>query len=158
MIQMQSAERELEQATVYLRTGPLRNLAHELSSLIYLASTRDYATGRYHHDGLGLRYGEETANEALACCHQEVFSRIILFSLEDLVQDVNAFIESSGEDRYQIVKNWKKLKPYSVLIPSDCDPLERELFISNFKFALAVAAGNPPCESPRTSQSSSQYP
>ncbi len=39
----------------------LSKIRGDLARLIYLASTRDYNTGKYHHDGLAARFQAEIA-------------------------------------------------------------------------------------------------
>ena len=43
----------------------LSKVSCDLARLIYLASTRDYNTGAYHHDGLASRFRADAASKAL---------------------------------------------------------------------------------------------
>ena len=63
--------------------------------MIYLASTRDYNTGLYYHQGLALRFSEEAACEALADCHREAFEELVAASLEELVYELEAYLKST---------------------------------------------------------------
>src|ERR1700730_17234256 len=65
---------------LHLRT--LSKISRPLDRLIYLASTRDYNTGLYYHDGLAARFSEEVACEALADCHREAFRELTSSSLK----------------------------------------------------------------------------
>ena len=49
----------LEDALNDLQGHTLRGIPGEIARLVYLASTRDYNTGRYYHDGLVFRFTEE---------------------------------------------------------------------------------------------------
>ena len=77
---------------LHLRT--LSKIPRPLDRLIYLASTRDYNTGLYYHDGLAARFSEEVACEALADCHREAFRELTSSSLEDLVSQMEAYMAS----------------------------------------------------------------
>ena len=66
----------------------LSKLSCDLARLIYLASTRDYNTGTYHHDGLASRFNPEVAAKALETAHRQIFSRLSAYSLEELVEQL----------------------------------------------------------------------
>ena len=63
-------------------------LACDLARLIYLASTRDYNTGTYHHDGLASRFSPEVAAKALEIAHRQIFLQLSAYSLEELVEQL----------------------------------------------------------------------
>lgn len=118
-----------------------RTLAHlplALERMIYLASTRDYNNGLYYHQGLASRYSEAAACEALADCHRESFRELLGASLEDLVQQLQAYAESSGAIISNFVAAWKELAPYRVAVPVGTDPLAADFVFSNLKVALAI--------------------
>src|SRR5436190_1559634 len=54
----------VEDALRDLRNRTLAKLDGDLARLVYLASTRDYNTGRYAHDGLSFRFSESVAETA----------------------------------------------------------------------------------------------
>lgn len=128
---------ELSAAVEDLKKHTLVSLRGEIARLIYLAGTRDYNTGKYHHDGLALRFTQEIANEAIGKCHEEVFRRVAETPLEDLVSQLQEYI--TGEYREdEVIAAWLKLEPYRVVIPLTCDPLSAKLFCSNLMIALAI--------------------
>ena len=90
------------------------------------------------NDGLAFSFTRELTELALALCHQEVFERIGTASLADLVREIEAFIRSTNAEPHKVLDAWKKLQPYRVLIPQDCDSLTSEFFFSNIRIALAV--------------------
>jgi hypothetical protein len=121
-----------------LKERTLARLPGEVAKLVYLASTRDYVTGRYHHDGLAFRFNEQLAEVALAVCHREVFDKMAVVSLQELVQGIEIFIQTNRTEPYKVLDTWKNLLPYRVVIPEHCDRVAREYFFSNFRMALAV--------------------
>lgn len=128
--------RDLEQRT-------LAALPCALSRLVYLASTRDYNTGQYRHDGLAQAFTAEGSQEALARCHDAVFRSLTLKSLADVVQDFRTYLRSIQEDQGKILQAWDRLEAYRVLVPAMCGSIERELFISNVKIALEIVRSAP---------------
>jgi hypothetical protein len=131
-----------------LKNRTLSGMGTEFARLIYLASTRDYNTGRYYHDGLAFQFSEETAGKALAEAHTEVFLDLALGSLESLVDQLQLYLRSVGAEPGEIVRVWEKLQPYRVAIPMDSDALTAALFSANVKLALTVVEsrqkGQPP--------------
>src|ERR1700719_4549280 len=95
---------------LHLRT--LSKISRPLDRLIYLASTRDYNTGLYYHDGLAARFSEEVACEALADCHREAFRELTSSPLKELVSQLGGYIDSTHTEPQDFIATWKKLEPY----------------------------------------------
>ena len=128
-----------------LEARTLAGLRGDVSRVVYLSGTRDYNTGRYQHDGLVLRFGESAAQTALARCHEAVFQDLVNCGLQSLVAQLAAYIESTGADQARVLDSWRRLEAYRVLIPSNCDSLSADCFITNIKIALEVLRlGAPP--------------
>ena len=121
-----------------LQNRTLSNIGSKFSQLIYLASTRDYNTGRYYHDGLAFHFSEEVAAEALAEEHKEVFVDLVLEPLENLVHQLQTYLRSVGAEPMEIIRAWEKLEPYRVAIPLRSEPLTAAFFLANLKIALAI--------------------
>ncbi len=121
-----------------LRRRTLSTIDRPLDRLIYLASTRDYNTGFYYHEGLASRFPQEVVCEALADCHREAFRALVASSLEELVLQMDAYIASTSTNPSDFVAAWKKLEPYRVAVPVDTDGLTADFLFSNFKIALAI--------------------
>jgi hypothetical protein len=128
----------VEQAYDDLLRRSLSKIEGDLARLIYLASTRDYNTGKYHHDGLAARFQEEIAGQALELAHREIFCRIATSSLEELVAQVEIYVSSSRQSREEVLQVWQKLEPYRVALPVDVNIAVAQLFVSNIKLALAI--------------------
>lgn len=129
---------QVQQAADDLRLRTLSDVRRPLDRLIYLASTRDYNTGLYYHDGLAARFGEEVACEALAECHREAFDQLVAASLEILVNQMEAYMKSTQTLPADFLAMWKGLEPYRVAVPVGGDALSTEFLFSNFRVALAI--------------------
>ena len=123
-----------------LRTRTLGRLQGDFARLVYLASTRNYNTGRYEHDGLTFRYGMPVAERVLVTAHREVFLRLALRSLEDLTVEVQQYVFFESDSPEELLKVWTDLEAYRILVPSEDDPLIVKIFRSNLSAALAIAA------------------
>ncbi|HEY0704761.1 MAG TPA: hypothetical protein VGD60_18475 [Candidatus Acidoferrales bacterium] len=123
-----------------LRRRTLIHLPLALERMIYLASTRDYNSGLYHHEGLASRYSAEAACEGLADCHHESFRELLAASLEDLVRQLQAYADSTDTLASNFVTTWQELEPYRAAVPVGTDPLAAQFVFSNLKVALAVFA------------------
>ncbi len=126
------------QAADDLRRRSLVGYPRPLDRLIYLASMRDYNTGLYYHAGLASRYSAEVACEAMADCHREAFRQLVSNSLEELVEQLEAYMASTHTSPTDFVTAWKGLEPYRVAVPVESDPLSAQLLFSSFKIALAI--------------------
>jgi hypothetical protein len=129
---------EVHQAAEDIRKRTLSDIPRSLDRLIYLASMRDYNTGLYYHDGLASRFSQEVACEALADCHREAFRQLVGSSLQDLVGQMQAYMDSTRTRPADFVTAWKKLEPYRVAVPVETDPLSAQFLFSSFKIALAI--------------------
>src|ERR1700693_885730 len=121
-----------------LRWRTLSKIDRPLDRLIYLASTRDYNTGMYYHDGLAARFTQETACQALADCHRETFRQVTGSPLKDLVDQVEGYMATTHASPAEFIAVWKGLEPYRVAVPVETDLLSAEFFFSNLKVALAI--------------------
>jgi hypothetical protein len=116
----------------------LSKVSCDLARLVYLASTRDYNTGSYHHEGLANRFRPDAASKALEIAHQQVFYRLAACSLEELVAQLNTYLDCSHESPAEVLRTWQKLEPYRVAIPVEVHPTVARLFLSNVRLALAI--------------------
>jgi hypothetical protein len=116
----------------------LSKISGDLGRLIYLASTRDYNTGTYHHEGLAARFRSDVAGKALEAAHRQVFYKISACALKELVEELEIYIHSSRQSRKDVLHVWQKLEPYRVAIPVDVNRVVARLFLSNVRLALAV--------------------
>lgn len=129
---------DVQMAAQDLRRRTLSTIERPLDRLIYLASLRDYNTGVYYHDGLAARFSDDVACEALADCHREEFRQLFSCSLEELVDQLDAYVDSTHTMAQEFIAAWKGLEPYRIAVPVETDPLSAEFFFSNLKIALAI--------------------
>jgi hypothetical protein len=129
---------DVQHASEDLRRRTLACMERPLDRLIYLASTRDYNSGIYYHDGLAAQFTEEVASEALADCHREAFQELLSAPLKDLVSQFESYMQSTPAHPTDFISTWKRIEPYRVAIPVNTDPLSADFLFSNFKIALAV--------------------
>ncbi len=129
---------DIEPAITDLRRRSLSRLPGDFSRLVYLASSRDLSSGRYSHDGLAFHFSETVASKAMAACHTEIFDRLLFCSLEELIVELRKYISSTEIRPGDVLRSWKHLGSYRVTIPSECDELAAEIFLSNVKIALEI--------------------
>ena len=129
---------DVEFALRDLHTRTLAKLKGDFARLIYLASTRNYNSGHYEHDGLSFRFAQPAAEMALDIAHREIFLSLALSPLPLLVQELEQYVFSGCEQPDELLSTWKDLQAYRVLPPAHDDPLTVSLFLSNVKVALAL--------------------
>jgi hypothetical protein len=110
----------------------------DLARLIYLASTRDYNSGTYHHEGLSQRYRPDEARNALEAAHRDIFYRLAELPLEELVAELEAYVRASRETPLEFLRTWQELEPYRVAVPMEVGTTMVQLFLSNIRIALEV--------------------
>ena len=128
----------VEDALRDLQNRTLARLDGDLARLVYLASTRDYNTGRYAHDGLSFHYSDSVAQEALAVAHRRVFENLAVSPLRIVVANLEEYIRSGCAGPNELVTAWNTSEAYRVLSPVTADSLTVKLFNSNIKVALAI--------------------
>jgi hypothetical protein len=116
----------------------LSKISGDMGRLIYLASTRDYNTGTYHHEGLAARFRSDIAGQALATAHRQIFDKLSTCPLEQLVRELETYVQSCRQTREEILQVWQKLEPYRVALPVDANRVVARLFVANVRLALAI--------------------
>ncbi len=126
------------EAVEYIHNRTLASLPGDVARPVYLASTRDYNTGEYLHDGIIYRFGEEIAVEAMAACHQEIFIRLAYGSFKTLMQELASYMESLTVQPAKFLDVWREYEPYRAMLPHGCDSVSLKLFFYDIMTALEV--------------------
>jgi hypothetical protein len=129
---------EVERLVRDIEERTLARLDGFFSQLVYLASLRDYNTGRYHHYGLESRYTAGAIDAGLHQCHVRVFEELVALPLKEQTEGLLNFFESLKEDKTRLVAVWRTLRSFQILPPEDCHPLARELFDKNIEIMLQI--------------------
>ena len=132
----------VEEAHSDLRRRTLAKISGNFARLIYLASTRDYNSARYHHSGLADRFSPHIAAKALERAHREAFRELETAPLANLAHELELYMRSTREDPEDFFRAWQAVEPFRVVVPVGANPTSAALFISNVKFALEVLRSN----------------
>ena len=106
--------------------------------LLYIASLRDLSTGHYEHSGLSAVYSPEAIQEALECCHHEIFQKILETPLAVQMEDLRECLEGMEGDFSSTISNWRRLESYRILPPGNAPDYLKELFFSNLRALLEI--------------------
>lgn len=124
--------------------------------LVYLASLRDYNTDRYAHAGWAFELTEEGADRALRELHRQEFHQLVQLPVAEMAKELEAYFESLREPLGGVFAVWNELESFRALVPLGSHPVDRDLFFSSVKAALAIlGARGVPFPLP---QSASQLP
>ena len=129
---------DVEAARKHLAERTLSKISGDFARLIYLASTRNYNTGEYHHEGLACMFTEPVAARALAKCHREVFSQLVRCPLKVLVEQLELYARINCHTVSDLVRIWERLEPYRATVPLESSAIAARFFASNIKAALAI--------------------
>lgn len=122
----------------------LAPMSNSFARLVYLASLRDLGTNLYEHAGLAAVYGKDAVQQALRHCHEELFERILELPLPVQEQDLREYFASLPGGVGVAASNWRKLEAYRGLLPVDAPDYLRELFCSNVRAIVEIAAKEAP--------------
>ena len=103
-----------------------------------MASLRDRSSGRYEHQGLAALYPEESVQQALELCHEQIFERILEMPLEKQLEDLRNCLGAMEGGLASVVSHWRGLESYRVLWPENAPEYLKELFFSNLRALLEI--------------------
>lgn len=121
-------------------TRTLAAIPSDYARLLYVSSLRDLASGCYRHEGLAVVYPEGAVQQALAHCHEELFTKILETPLEGQEWDLRTCLKALEGDFWGMVTRWQELEVYRVLLPSGVPAYLRDLFCSNLRALLGILA------------------
>jgi hypothetical protein len=106
--------------------------------LTYIASLRDLSSGKYEHAGLAALYPPESVQEALSCCHMEMFQKILETPLSVQEGDLRECLEGMPKPLGETVSHWRQMESYRILPPESAPDYLKELFFSNLRALLEI--------------------
>lgn len=129
-------------------SNSLSSMPGDISRLIHVATLRDLATGRYHHQGLEAIYSAAAVDQALRLCHGELFEKVLESSLEQQNADLRRCLSGFDGSLEEVAANWKEQEFYRFLIPSGSPDYLRDLFCSNLNVLLQLIVRQSPIPEP----------
>ena len=116
----------------------LAAIPSDFGRLYYVSSLKDSLTGRYQHDGLMDMYSENSVQEALGQCHEELFSRILETPLSEQERDLRKCLDATGDRFWTFVESWQNDKSFQAMCPEGLPSYLNDLFCSNVAALLAI--------------------
>ncbi len=110
----------------------------EYGKLVYLASLRDLASGRYVHAGLEAIYGRRDTHEGLWQTHKQICMRILETPLGKQEADLALCLRGFEGELEEVIAHWRELEFYLALLPFGLPHYLRSLFSSNVEILLSV--------------------
>lgn len=120
-------------------------LPNDLARLIYLASIRDYNTGRYLHPDLSRKYNADAVDGWLHVYHSRIFDNLLGAPVNDYVDQLRLYASFSGTPAPELARTWKTLEAYKAAVPLGCDRLAADIFYLNMFAALFILDNSPEC-------------
>jgi len=102
--------------------------------LVFLASLRDPASGKYHSEALDALLGPQDADRAIRHSHYQVFSQWLAFSLSEQKEDISEFLNGKAGAR----PTWSAALSYRQLIPASAREVERQLYFADLETLLEL--------------------
>ncbi|MGD0522693.1 MAG: hypothetical protein ABSA48_15660 [Terracidiphilus sp.] len=108
----------------------LSRISTHFGRLVFLASLRDSATGRYCHDDLLRLLGSDDTDRTLCRSHHQVFAEWLGFSLAEQKSDLDEYLQETGSSRYAT--------HYRNLVPPTARDVERQLYLTDLETLLGL--------------------
>jgi hypothetical protein len=120
----------------------LAAIPSDFGRLCYISSLKHAGTGRYEHDGLLRLYSENSVQEALADCHEEMFSRILETPLREQAHDLRRCLAAAGGSIEDLMRSCRTDRSFRAMCPDGLPGYLHELFCSNMGALLAIIASS----------------
>jgi len=131
-------ERGLTAVTADILRALTISLPNDLSRLIFLATLRDNNSGHYYHPEVAQRFSSEVADQAMLACHRQIYEHVVGLALEDLTDQLDAYLATVRAPKERSIESWTKLRAYRATIPMDTDPISAEIFFMKVGVAVAI--------------------
>lgn len=115
-------------AQVWRKT--LSRISTHFGRLVFLASLRDSATGRYCHDDLLRLMATEDVDRTICRTHHQAFAEWLGFSLAEQKSDLDEFLQEPGSSRYATY--------YRNLVPPTARDVERQLYLTDLETLMGL--------------------
>src|SRR5262249_40221755 len=106
--------------------------------LVYLASIRDYNTGRYLHPDLSRSYSADAVDGWLQIYHRQIFDKLLGTPVNEYVDQLRLYASFSGIPASELTRTWRTLEAYKAAGPLGCDRLAADIFYLNMFAALCI--------------------
>jgi hypothetical protein len=106
--------------------------------LVYSSQLRDATTGKYHHHGLEVIYGEEEAQKALRQSHKQLFTEWLALGLEAKSKDLEVYLLSLQQPIVTVLSLWERLESWKGWVPYSYSTPERAHFKSDLEVVMRV--------------------
>jgi len=133
-----NGECRLSAVTVDILRALTISLPNDLSRLIFLATLRDNNSGHYYHPEVAQRFSAEVADQAMLACHRQIYEQVVALALEDLTDQLDAYLATVQAPKGRSIESWTKLRAYRATIPMDTDPISAEIFFMKVGVAVAI--------------------
>jgi hypothetical protein len=127
-------------ASEALKTEVLDNLSNDLARLLFLASLFDRRLGQYVDHSRSERFGADATDRAALRAHTEVFKSLTEARLEDLADLLFRWADTEPEGFATVTDEWRANRTYRLLAPRTAEEGESQVFESNIKLAIDLAA------------------
>jgi hypothetical protein len=114
------------------------DLPNDLARLVYLASIRDYNTGRYLHPELSRNYNADAVDGWLHAYHGQIFDNLLGTPISNYVDQLRLYASFSGTPAPELTRIWRTLEAYKAAVPLGCDRLAADMFNLNMFAALCI--------------------
>jgi hypothetical protein len=120
----------------------LAAIPSDFGRLCYIGSLRRLGTGRYEHEGLLSLYSEDSVQEAISNCHEEMFSRILETPLREQAHDLRRCMAAAGHTVEDLIRTCRTDPSFRTMCPDGLPDYLHELFCSNMGALLAIIASS----------------
>jgi len=122
-----------ETAAAELWRQTLSQIPSLFGRLVYLSSLRNANSGIYEHFGFSQRFTVSEADRTMRRSHLNVFADWLCLSLEQQKKDVERYLAALPEGRAAVVEHWKRMPPFTGLVPAQARDEQRELFLADLR-------------------------